>query len=104
VWLWTSVLRAEFERLSPQAGELVAIRYEGRVEARDGRPAYEKHRVIVDRDGAGPLDWGAPADEPTPAAEHPRHPATPPDGALRCEQYGHVEPEHAVGCPAELPF
>jgi len=90
-------LREEFERLNPQAGELVAIRYEGRVAVRASHPAYEKHRVIVDRDGAGPLDWGAPAGEPTPAAEQPRP-------ALRCEECGYAEPEHAAGCPQELPF
>ena len=117
VWLWTSVLREEFETLSPQPGELVAIRYEGRVEARDGRPAYEKHSVIVDRDGVA-VEWGAPGgetaspdavEETVPEVRAPFSAAVdstlaPAKVPARCEQCGHEAPDHAAGCPEELPF
>ena len=91
VWLVKTVLRQEFEKLQPRRGELVAVRFLGRVDAREGRPAYDAFRVVVDRDDVG--DWGASAveDEATAAA-------------ARCDQCGYDEPEHAAGCPNEIPF
>lgn len=65
VWLLHAVLKDEFAQLRPCAGELVAVKYVGRVEGRDGRAGYESYRVAVDRD-TGSIDWGElnpPVDE-----------------------------------------
>jgi hypothetical protein len=84
VWL-RAASKGQFERQLVAAGDLVAIRYEGYVEPRAEKPGYHAFRVEVDR---------APAAELAPSAV----------GGLVCEQCGCRDPEHAVGCPAEVPF
>jgi hypothetical protein len=98
VWLLHAVLKGEFMRLRPRAGELVAIRYLGTVAPRDGRAGYEAYRVVVDRaDGAA--DWdsleGEPEDSAPPLSQAP---------APRCSECGYAEPDHVAGCSADIPF
>lgn len=95
VWLLTKVLREEFAKLRPVAGELVAVSYLGTVPAREGRAQYERYRVVVDREEAG-TDWDALAAVDEPVAASPE--------VARCEACGVADPEHAPGCPHELPF
>jgi hypothetical protein len=97
IWLLHAVLKQEFAKLRPRPGELVAVKWNGHVEPRDGRAGYESYTVAVDRD-AGAVDWGF-AGEVEPAAT--------PAGATVCEQCGFAEPAHASGCPNDddsVPF
>jgi len=94
IWLLHAVLRDEFERLRPCAGELVAVAYGGMIEARGDKAAYESYRVAVDRD-AGAVDWGA-------IETGPEATTAPPEAtAAVCDQCGFAEPDHAAGC---IPF
>jgi hypothetical protein len=52
VFLMHTVLRDEFDRLQPQPGDLIAVRYEGRVAGGQGANGYEKFRLVVDRAAA----------------------------------------------------
>jgi hypothetical protein len=70
VWLLATVLADEFRRQAPQIGELLAVRYEGRVRPQAGGTAYAKYRLVVDRGDAG-IDWGAPDDHPGAPASVP---------------------------------
>lgn len=56
VWLHHAVLRRAFVRADVQLGELVLIRYVGRVEPEGGGNPYADYRVAVDR----PSPTGAP--------------------------------------------
>ncbi len=65
-WILHSVLKGEFAKLRPRIGELVAIKYEGKVEPRGGGAPYEMYRVVVDREDVG-ADWdGLDRDEQSP--------------------------------------
>jgi hypothetical protein len=58
VWLLHTVLRRAFERERPALGELVLIRYVGKVQPDGGGPAYEHYRLVVDRKAeGGEPDW-----------------------------------------------
>lgn len=99
VWLLHNVLKGEFQRKNPRIGELVAIKYEGTVPPHDGQAGYEKYRVEVDRADDAAADWGAAeASEPARVIE----PVTP--AASACIECGYEEPEHADGCPNDIPF
>jgi hypothetical protein len=111
VWLLGQILRQEFlERGSaPAPGELVAVRYEGRIQPEGNGAPYNGYRVVVDREaGEQPADDAdrpprSPADALSASGEGF---ASSGSGApeARCEQCGYPEPEHAPGCPDELPF
>jgi hypothetical protein len=78
-----AVLEREFRPL--QVGDVVLVRYEGVKEGRDR--SYKSYRVLVDRIArASAL---IPPEAPAP---------------LICEACGLVEPEHADGCPNDIPF
>lgn len=62
------VLAGQLARARPQIGELVGIKYEGKVE-RDGAADYHAFRVVVDRPDV-PFDWGP--------SEHAGEPDGPP--------------------------
>ena len=94
VWLLHQVLRDEFARLRPCAGELVAVAYAGTVHRPAPAADYESFRVAVDRD-AGAVDWTALETGPETTAPE----ATAP--AVVCDQCGFAEPDHAAGC---IPF
>lgn len=104
VWLLHSVLRREFERAKPTIGETLLIRYLGTVQPEgDGKP-YQSYALIVDR-AATPVSWdeiakrydGEPIDEP-PADRLAA--AT----SAACPDCGHVNGDHADGCPQDVPF
>lgn len=46
IWLSNTVLKNEFDRLSPAAGERIGIRYVGK----DDQRSYHKYKVRLDRD------------------------------------------------------
>jgi len=64
IWLLHSVLRNEFARQRPKAGELVAVRHLGRKQGAGGND-YEAYRVVVKRDASEP-DWDALDDGSAP--------------------------------------
>jgi hypothetical protein len=84
VWCLHAVLKDELRAAAPRVGELVAIRYEGRVEPTNGGSAYERFCVLVDREEAAP-DWDQLAGEP----------GLPEHGA---------EPERAAGPGDAIPY
>jgi hypothetical protein len=86
VFLMHQVLREEFDRKQPRPGDLVAVKYEGRIQGGQGASGFEKYRLEVDRDAVRVTD--------SPAA---------PLGAPTCIDCGHVEPDHAANCPSDLP-
>lgn len=58
VWLTHSVLRREFIRQRPAAGETILIRYLGKVTPDTGGASYELYRVVVDRpDEGNDVNW-----------------------------------------------
>jgi hypothetical protein len=109
VWLLHKVLADEFAEQAPKIGELLAIRYLGRVQPDGDRPAYVRYRVVVDRDG--PSVGERTAEPPVQPSERPAEgSATRDEGSgmpgdrapeAVCKQCGYPEPEHAPGC---LPF
>lgn len=109
VWLLGRVLQQEFlERESaPAPGELVAVRYEGRVQPEgDGAP-YNAFRVVVDRQTgeqtAERADRPAESDADAPRAEAEGFLSSPgfETPAAVCPDCGYARGEHAPGC---LPF
>lgn len=60
VWLLHTALESQFRRAQPNIGELVAIKYEGKVMAKDGKNEYDNWTVMVDRPAATSFDWGSP--------------------------------------------
>ncbi len=85
--------------VAPRIGELVANKYEGKVEPRGGGAPYEMYRVVVDREDVG-ADWdGLDRDE-----QPPEQPPAAEIAAVVCEHCGYTEPDHAAGCPLETPF
>jgi hypothetical protein len=112
VWLLHKVLIDEFARQRPAIGEMLAIRYEGRVSPASGA-AYEKYRVMVDRPGVQP-DWSEPGQQaaappvPPPFAGHsgppdgPPPPLSPPPSV--CADCGYSDGVHTSGCPGDVPF
>ena len=68
VWLNHAVLRNEIALVAPKPGELVVIRYHGRVHPEGGGQPYALYRVAVDRpDGPG-IDWA----DISPEVRNPR--------------------------------
>jgi hypothetical protein len=71
VWLFNTTLYNEFRRARPRPGEVVLVRYEGKVE-RQGAQPYHLWKVVVDRPAAAesPYSWndvdGGDGDAPTP--------------------------------------
>ncbi|CAN5743296.1 hypothetical protein BH18ACT15_BH18ACT15_11870 [soil metagenome] len=65
VWLIHVVLRNEFKRQQPKAGEPVAVRYLGKKQGAEGQ-SYAAYRVKVQRDHD---DWDALASEDDGAAD-----------------------------------
>ena len=58
VWLFSTVLRREFERENVAIGEIVLIRYRGKVEREGPDPAYHDFRLVVDRERrSSQVDW-----------------------------------------------
>jgi hypothetical protein len=78
VWLFYETLKSEFRRLRPTAGEKVAIRYLGKIKAKNPTAGksdtYHAYRLAVDRPlGSQKLDWDdllGPV-ESTPEPEEP---------------------------------
>jgi hypothetical protein len=99
VLLLHTVLRNEFEKLRPKRGELVYVGYLGRKRPAGGGAEYEAYKVVVDRDG---VDWGDPVAATFADASAGAHP--PVAAAVICGECGYAEPDHAAGCPNELPF
>lgn len=99
VWVMGAVLEREFREKNPGEGEIICLTYEGHREGGAGEDGYEKYTLLVDR-GSKPFDWG---DGPAPFAGD-----TPPQreasGRIVCDMCGYVEPNHAEGCPNDIPF
>lgn len=103
LWLLHAVLRREFERKQPLIGETVLVRYDGKVRPEGGGNDYDMYTLVLDRpEGAAP-SWDAIADryKDTPHLDQVE-PEPPPQ--VKCEQCGFVDPDHAVGCPNDIPF
>lgn len=63
VWLMHAVLRRAFQREGVDRGEVVLIRYIGKVE-RDGGNPYDDYVLVVDREAqTGRVNWGAIAEQ-----------------------------------------
>lgn len=60
VWLLHKALLAQFKRLSPVTGELVAVKYKGKRRPESGGPEYDDYRVEVDRDTSANWEMIAP--------------------------------------------
>ena len=56
LWLLHTVLRREFERHEPKIGELVLVRYQGRVTPGGDGNDYESYAVLLDRTQLD-VDW-----------------------------------------------
>jgi hypothetical protein len=93
VWCFGAILEQDLAGV--QVGDVVAVKYEGHREGKNN--GYELFRVVVHRGGFGRL----PAGVETPAAADDSAGITAP---IRCEACGFDEPEHAQGCPNEIPF
>lgn len=70
VWLFNTTLFNEFKRARPRSGEVVLVRYEGKVE-RQGAQPYHLWKVVVDRpdEAESPYAWSdvdGASDAPTP--------------------------------------
>jgi hypothetical protein len=119
VWLLHTVLVNEFFRQQPRLGEMVAIRWEGRVSP-EGGAAYEKYSVVVDRPGgqvawrdaeggraepvaAAPPPFAGAQPEPAPPVPQPLPPAAEQDPTL-CPTCGFANGRHAAGCSEDIPF
>lgn len=60
VWLHHAVLRRGFERANVQLGEVVLVRFVGKVSPAGGGNAWHDYRVAVDREAsAAGADWAA---------------------------------------------
>jgi len=60
LWLLHTVLRREVWRVRPIAGELLYVRYDGKITPDSGGAAYESYSVLVDRPESNePIDWEA---------------------------------------------
>jgi hypothetical protein len=70
VWLFNTTLFNEFKRARPRPGEVVLVRYEGKVERQAAQP-YHLWKVVVDRpdEAESPYSWndvdGGDGDSPT---------------------------------------
>jgi hypothetical protein len=64
VFLMHQVLREEFDRKAPRPGDLVAVKYEGRVQGGQGASGFEKYRLEVDRAGDEPAATSTPLVDP----------------------------------------
>ncbi len=97
VWFKTAI-EQQFERLEIAEGDLVAIRYLGFVEPKDGRAGYHNYRVEVDHapPGAGPEQ---PERGPPPFAGVDSAGITE---SQVCDQCGYADLQHAAGCPNDL--
>lgn len=70
VWLLHTALRNQFKRHAPAAGELVAIKYEGKATSSTGQK-YDNWTVRVDR-GEAAADWSkVPGDADGPQSAAP---------------------------------
>jgi hypothetical protein len=77
IWLVHTVLRREFVRQRPTVGEVILIRYLGKVSPDGGGAAYESYRLVVDRPDQNDVDWTAIAEKYDPdLASEPVPPAT----------------------------
>jgi hypothetical protein len=85
VILLHQVLKDELDRKQPRPGDLVAIRYIGRVQGGQDASGYARYRVEVDRLGDG-------IDHP------PDEPVQPRSAAEACVDCGY-QGEHAPDCP-----
>ena len=83
VWFKTA-LEQQWQRLQVVEGNLVAVRYEGYVDARDGRPGYHAYRLEVDK-----------------------APGATAAGLVACDQCSYRDGQHASDCPCNedaIPF
>lgn len=106
VWLFHQVLEQEFDRLAPQPGELVAVRYTGTVRREPPQKDYEGFRVEVDRAGTT-IAWGADAKlAAAPVADVPPDPEPPGPPAREqvCGECGVADPDHSDTCSSSIPF
>ena len=120
VWLIHAVLKSEFAAQKPRYGEMIAIRWEGRVQGGQGENGYEKYRLVVDRQPGATPEYTAVDDvvEATPsaepavvpeAAEPVREPEAPeptpvPAAEATCSVCKFVGGHHLPGCPEDIPF
>ena len=84
LWLLHAVLRRSVWRLKPAVGEMMYVRYDGRVKPESGGMAYESYTVLVDRpDENTEVDWEKIAQRYDPGAlddeDDPQITPGPPD-------------------------
>jgi hypothetical protein len=96
VWLLHKVLVDEFARQAPRIGELLAVKYLGKVIPERGSP-YEKYRLAIDRDG-NEVQWQPAAEQQQP------DPPAPPPASGACSACGLRDGQHAPGCVHDIPF
>jgi hypothetical protein len=61
IWLLHDALRSQMEKLKPQPGDVVAVRYLGRQQSASGR-SYHAYTVTTDRERPQ-FTWGAADDD-----------------------------------------
>lgn len=66
VWLSSTVLLNEFQRLEPKVGERIGIRYDGKVLSKNSGNSYHRYLVKIDREDADLRERGG---ETSPAPE-----------------------------------
>jgi hypothetical protein len=96
VWQLHQVLEEEFERQNPKPGELVAVSYLGKA-----AKGFHRYRLAVDRDALSG-DRGSRSVPPF-AGDEPSNAVRGSDDVRNCELCAYPEPEHADGCPNDLP-
>jgi hypothetical protein len=64
VFLFHKALRGRIKQLAPVAGELVAIRWDGKTKSEASGRTYDAYTVTVDREAPAEADWSAvPSDD-----------------------------------------
>ena len=81
IWLLHDALRSQMEKLRPEPGDVIAVRYLGRQKSVNGR-SYHAYTVTSDRDRPQ-FQWGK---------RPQRDDAVPPEGDGESYQFGDGEP------------
>ena len=61
IWLLHDALRSQMEKLRPQPGDAIAVRYNGKVTSEKTGRGYHAYTVTSDRDRPA-FTWGKPAE------------------------------------------
>jgi hypothetical protein len=111
VWLIRTVLRSEFEKQRPRVGDVVLVKYQGKVSPKGGGDPYHGYELLVDRDETAGADVGWGAVEPSAGfgeAAAGTVGASAAAAPVRCDECGYAELDgHAPGCsndPDGIPF